>query len=211
MLGLAAEEEAQRATPSDASGVSFEPVEITRRRTEAGSCGEPDVRGPERRLHQGRRLDRERPERHRVARAEPARLVADRVGLQLGPRGDRVSRRGLDLLGVEPRTGRSPSRGSAPGSAGYRTSSSDSVISGNSSSILRADPRRQVGERLDEPFHVRVVGVLRVDPQPLGDLGVVLGELRGELADVGELALVVRQELVTHGTGPSPRRCRSRG
>ena len=64
-----------------------------------------------------------------------------------------------------------------------------------------------VVERLQtelDAFDVRIVHALGPDPQPSGDLRMVVGELRGQVPDVGQLALVVRQELVTHRPCLSP-------
>ena len=60
----------------------------------------------------------------------------------------------------------------------------------------------EVGERLDEPLDVRVLAGVRAEAQASGDLRVGLGELGPEPADVGQLAVVERQQLVGHRPAP---------
>src|SRR5262249_51221117 len=67
---------------------------------------------------------------------------------------------------------------------------------------LVADPRGQVRERLDQPLHVRVGAALRAEAEPAGDLGVLLREGGGQLADVGKFPVVERQQLGAHSPTP---------
>src|SRR5262249_12693006 len=59
-----------------------------------------------------------------------------------------------------------------------------------------------VGEGLDEALDVRVLAGIGTQAQPGRDLGVSLGELAGQPADVGQLAVVVGQQGIAHGSTP---------
>ena len=80
---------------------------------------------------------------------------------------------------------------------------------------LQVDARRQKGKAFQQPLHVRIVALGRLQDQPRGDLGILLGELRAQLAHVRQLALVVQQQVIPH-SGPRTRRwsvpapCRTR-
>ena len=67
---------------------------------------------------------------------------------------------------------------------------------------LVADAGVQKGEGLDQPFHVRVFGRVRRQPQPSGDLRVGLGEFRAQPAEKGQFAIVVGQQFVAHRAVP---------
>src|SRR5262249_31478223 len=53
-----------------------------------------------------------------------------------------------------------------------------------------------------EALDVRVLADVGAEAQPAGDLGVGLRELRGQAADVRQLAVVVGQQLVAHQLTP---------
>src|SRR5208282_6276318 len=67
----------------------------------------------------------------------------------------------------------------------------------------------EIGKGLDEARDVRVLDRLRRKAQPAGDLRVRIGELGGEAPDVGELAIVVGQQLVRHWASWSWQSCGS--
>src|SRR2546423_15059233 len=75
---------------------------------------------------------------------------------------------------------------------------------------LEMHARGEKGERLDESLDVWILALVRFEQQPPSDLGVTLGELRAHTTDVGELALVVVQQLLTHRASPRHRSRRSR-
>ena len=83
--------------------------------------------------------------------------------------------------------------------------SSDSVISGNSSSIFRWTRAARKAKRFEHALHVRIVALGRLQHQARGDLGILLRELRAQLAHVGQFALVVQQQVIPHSrTSYSP-------
>lgn len=63
---------------------------------------------------------------------------------------------------------------------------------------LVANVRVQECDRLDQPCHHRIVGLVGTEPQPAGNLRVLAGELDALLSKVGELPHVVAQEGIAH-------------
>src|SRR4030095_10312796 len=58
--------------------------------------------------------------------------------------------------------------------------------------------RREEGEALEEALDVRVLALRGLELKPRRDLRVPRGELRTEAPEVGELPLVVEQQVVAH-------------
>ena len=77
------------------------------------------------------------------------------------------------------------------------------MTSGNSSSILCRIRAVQEGDALEEPLDVRVRGTCRPRSEARGDLGVDARELAAQLAKVGQLGVVVGEQLVDHGAAHS--------
>ena len=84
------------------------------------------------------------------------------------------------------------------------------MISGNSSSILCRTRAARKAKPFEQPFDVRVLALVGVEQEPAGDLRVLRGELGSHLAEEGQLAVVVGQEVVVHG-GRSSVRVRGQG
>ncbi len=61
---------------------------------------------------------------------------------------------------------------------------------------LLVDAPGEERERLDHPLDVRVLAGVALDQQARGDLGIAIGEFLGELAQRGQLLLVVGQDVV---------------
>ena len=117
--------------------------------------------------------------------AEPA-LAIDQESLgELGPRGieleldDRHRRHGGQVVGVEHAQ-------QGVGELG------ELVVQ------LVLDPSGQQREGLDQPLDVGVGAAVGLQPQPARRGGILPGELLGELADEGQLALVVVVQRPAH-------------
>src|SRR5262249_15606340 len=86
---------------------------------------------------------------------------------------------------------------------------------------FKMDSGGQKGERLHEAFDVRIfaLALCGIQLQTAGDLRILGGELRSQLAEVIQLIRVVDQEIVTHRDRPresdthrysAERRCRTK-
>ena len=63
---------------------------------------------------------------------------------------------------------------------------------------LVTNPRVQKRDRLDQAGHHGIVGLVRADTQPAGDLGVPPGKFDALLSNVCELPHVIAQESIAH-------------
>jgi hypothetical protein len=63
---------------------------------------------------------------------------------------------------------------------------------------FEVDAGGQEGEGFEEALDVRVVAFVGFEDEAAGDFGVFLAELSAKLAEIGELAFVVKEKLVTH-------------
>src|ERR1700736_4929019 len=72
---------------------------------------------------------------------------------------------------------------------------------------------RQEGERLQHTFHVRVLALILFEHQARSDLGIFFGELRAHVAEKGQLAFVIEEQIIPHFALPLPdnRRWRAGG
>ncbi len=61
------------------------------------------------------------------------------------------------------------------------------------------DAGGQKGEALQQALHVRILALARFEQQAPGHLGVLVGEFRAEVAEVGEFLGIVEQQIVAHG------------
>jgi hypothetical protein len=60
------------------------------------------------------------------------------------------------------------------------------------------DTASQESKGFNHPLYVRIFALVRLEQEPGSDLGIFLGKLASQLAQEGQLSLVISQELVAH-------------
>jgi hypothetical protein len=168
-----------------------------------GACGARVRRCRHRPGAEGHGVQRDRPQRHRIGGAEQAGVARHCLGVHLEPRRQPV--RGGQVGGaVEARDRHRRDRRQV-----VRVQDADQGIGQLGEVIVQlgADAGVEIGEGLDQPRHERIVRRLAAQPQPAGDRRVRGGELAGQTADIGQLALIMGEKLFSHGRASSPKSC----
>ena len=61
------------------------------------------------------------------------------------------------------------------------------------------DAGGQEGEAFQQALHVGIFALAGFEQQAAGHLGILVGELRAEIAEIGEFLRIVKQQIVAHG------------
>lgn len=132
-----------------------------------------------------------------VASAELAGHSVERARAQNGAAVELETSIRLDVRGVDVEF-RHRHRGNRPHVVGIENAQHRAGDFGKFVVDLEMDARREKREGFEHALDVRVFALIGLDEEARGDLGVLAGKFRAHLAQEGQLAFVVEQQIVTH-------------